>query len=295
MKSGFTNSITRSFLALCILSLAAIGGLQAQNSAYNFGNQNNTDISPAKLTASSPNTSLKIVLDQNSTLGSKVLSGKLIFNNSLQNLKEVDNTGAALEFDSTTIDPQSYQFDLGQGDLSQLYKLLALYKSEAGKGGHTVVSLSRKNQSGKALDSIFIVFKYVVADDLLGFNTAIASVEPVIVAAKINNNLILGTPVPNTIPVLHKSPTEGFAYPDLSGIISLYPNPAKNLITVDVNTLSGTDIRIYNMQGKLVKTVPSLLNLQQHKIDIADLPSGFYILNIDTPTGIVEKKFSKIN
>jgi len=299
MKARFTNSAKKAFLSFFIMSIAALGDLQAQNSVYSFDNQNNANGSPSQMMAGSPGTGMRIVLDQNSTAGTKIVSAKLILSDKHQDINGTGNMDVALNFDSSSVDPESLQFDLGQSDLSQLYKLLALYKSEAGKGGHTIVTLSRKNQSGqsgKAVDSIFIVFKYVVADDVLGIYPPVTGPQPgFVIGAKISNISNRGSLDINANASLQTAQIKVMAQPVLSDIISLYPNPAQNSITVDLNAYTGSDIRIYNIQGKLVKTVPSLLNVLKHKIDIADLPSGFYILSIDTPNGAVQKKFSKIN
>ena len=63
-----------------------------------------------------------------------------------------------------------------------------------------------------------------------------------------------------------------------NGLISLYPNPAKQTVTISVSDtkLLHTTMRIADMNGSLVKTVP-LNNLQQ-PVDITRLSPGTYIV-----------------
>jgi len=291
MKLRFTNSITRAFLSFCILSIGAIGGLYAQNNAYNSGQ--NSNLSTGQLTQSSSVVVNKQVSDKNSLIGGKLLSARHIPTDSMKAIKYVTEAGVALDMNPSNLDPQSLQFNINQGDLGDLYKLLALYKSEAGKG-HTVVNLTRKSQLGKAADSFPVFRKYVVDDNLAGYTPAVASVEPPIIDINLKgdnqsvNSVVSGSTLTETAAIMK----ENF---NLSDLISLYPNPAQNYITVDLSSISGTQIIIYSLQGKLVKTIESSQNLPQQKIDIADLPSGFYMMSINSPSGQVVKKFSKIN
>lgn len=76
--------------------------------------------------------------------------------------------------------------------------------------------------------------------------------------------------------------------------VSIYPNPAKNVINLDFSTLandSSTQINIYDIQGKLVKT-KLRTNNAINSIDISALQNGFYILKIQTENDTqLTKKF----
>lgn len=65
---------------------------------------------------------------------------------------------------------------------------------------------------------------------------------------------------------------------------SLIPNPAMDFIFVTINTTQEADIEmmIYDAKGVLVKTERTILNkgVNSPRIDIADLPSGFYSIYI---------------
>lgn len=75
--------------------------------------------------------------------------------------------------------------------------------------------------------------------------------------------------------------------------ISVYPNPAKNLVSV-VNTGTGIlqNIRITDLNGRVVKTIERL-NVAETQIDIANLNTGIYFMEIQSDQGKVIKKIIK--
>jgi len=70
-----------------------------------------------------------------------------------------------------------------------------------------------------------------------------------------------------------------------SGIV-VYPNPAEDLI----NITSDLDIRVnlYDMSGKILKE-----NITDKTIDLSNLPSGVYFLNIEHEGNIYNKRIIK--
>jgi hypothetical protein len=74
--------------------------------------------------------------------------------------------------------------------------------------------------------------------------------------------------------------------------ISLVPNPANNVITLTTDT-SIKAITVFNNLGQLVLTKRSNFS-QTNEIDISNLNSGIYIMNINSENGIkMTKKFIK--
>ena len=63
--------------------------------------------------------------------------------------------------------------------------------------------------------------------------------------------------------------------------IKVYPNPATNFIYVKSSlNLKSLAFEIYDINGRIVKSGEELFN-QQLSINISDLSSGIYILNIN--------------
>ena len=76
---------------------------------------------------------------------------------------------------------------------------------------------------------------------------------------------------------------------------SVYPNPATEKLTIE--TLDVTtkleSIRIYDITGKQIKTISYETFSQTQFLDIADLSSGMYVLEITSDKNTVTKKFVK--
>lgn len=70
---------------------------------------------------------------------------------------------------------------------------------------------------------------------------------------------------------------------------SIYPNPANALVNVSFQAVSSTDVTIhlFDLNGKVLNTVnvPSAFEgINTIQFDVADLPSGVYLVNIQTAT-----------
>ena len=76
-----------------------------------------------------------------------------------------------------------------------------------------------------------------------------------------------------------------------SNSASIYPNPANNEITVSVdNKYQVQSIKMMDITGREVKNLTAS-NIV--KIDITDLQSGYYIINIQTTNGLISSKLIK--
>ena len=65
-----------------------------------------------------------------------------------------------------------------------------------------------------------------------------------------------------------------------STLFSLFPNPAADIVTINIDGISSEDItlNIYDVLGFLVKTDILLQNQQQ--INVSDLKSGIYLVEV---------------
>ncbi|WP_235295572.1 SdrD B-like domain-containing protein, partial [Portibacter lacus] len=78
--------------------------------------------------------------------------------------------------------------------------------------------------------------------------------------------------------------------------INLFPNPTTDYINVDFNNELDGDakIQIINGQGQLVKIVSAVEDLNSIQIDVTDLASGNYYINIIKNNLTINKSFIKI-
>ncbi|MEO8150682.1 MAG: PQQ-dependent sugar dehydrogenase [Bacteroidia bacterium] len=97
-----------------------------------------------------------------------------------------------------------------------------------------------------------------------------------------------GTPMPKEFTVENvmdnKAPGSG---------ISVFPDPASDHITVQSVFDVSSILRIYGVTGELTKTV-ILKGNDEQTININDLPSGVYLINIENENGIFRQKLTVI-
>lgn len=72
--------------------------------------------------------------------------------------------------------------------------------------------------------------------------------------------------------------------------IKIYPNPANNLLHIDLNTQAETAIEIYSLLGQRVM---SITTSHSETLNIQDLNSGVYILKLTQGTKTISKKLIK--
>ncbi len=75
----------------------------------------------------------------------------------------------------------------------------------------------------------------------------------------------------------------------------VFPNPASEKVTVTTLDLNNKieSIEIIDITGKLIKVISFETFAQSQSIDISDLQSGVYVLNMQTGKNIITKKFVK--
>jgi len=69
--------------------------------------------------------------------------------------------------------------------------------------------------------------------------------------------------------------------------IKLFPNPTKQFIFINSNSIIFTNAKVYDISGKLI----SSKKIEENKINIGSLPNGFYILKLSNDKTSVTKKF----
>ena len=71
-----------------------------------------------------------------------------------------------------------------------------------------------------------------------------------------------------------------------SDLVALYPNPSSDKVFLDATQLTISKIQVVNTTGQTVKTIKNNFGV----VEVSDLPSGIYMLKIDTENGTVTKK-----
>ncbi len=73
--------------------------------------------------------------------------------------------------------------------------------------------------------------------------------------------------------------------------MEVYPNPSDGIFTVSVENTPSYNINVYDMRGGLVKSLPSTAT--ETIIDLTDMPSASYVVEVRTPKGRHTKMVQK--
>ena len=85
--------------------------------------------------------------------------------------------------------------------------------------------------------------------------------------------------------------TAGDGITDYDMFTTLYPNPNNGQFTVTSGQGTVNRVQIYDVYGKLLKTIEA--NANTVELDVRELSAGMYFVRIDTEKGVVTKNFVK--
>ena len=74
-----------------------------------------------------------------------------------------------------------------------------------------------------------------------------------------------------------------------SGKLSIWPNPASNILNIDISELANNEgnIEIFDLSGRIVQSMKTI----EEKINISNLENGIYLIKIKNNTDIYSAKF----
>lgn len=76
-------------------------------------------------------------------------------------------------------------------------------------------------------------------------------------------------------------------------VVNLFPNPVADKLNIRVLNSSPQSAGIYDIQGKMIKSVDFIKHAREMVIDVSELSKGLYTLKITTQSGITSRKFLK--
>ncbi len=71
----------------------------------------------------------------------------------------------------------------------------------------------------------------------------------------------------------------------LKEVISVFPNPASDYITINTRDTAIKSIQVYDIQGRLVKNVEDISNTTEQTINLQGLKNSMYLVKINTENG----------
>lgn len=138
--------------------------------------------------------------------------------------------------------------------------------------------------------SIGLKAKYVVDNNLAG--VIIWEITGDYIESSVTPGVISGTPLADTLNSALCSSSTSIQENSPNNLpIKLFPTPTSNYLHLDFpNSITLSQIIIYNTLGKVVYRSPSTL---EKTIDVNNLASGVYLIQIITNEGIYTNKFNK--
>lgn len=70
--------------------------------------------------------------------------------------------------------------------------------------------------------------------------------------------------------------------------VKVFPNPATTELNIDLGELTGSEVMLYDMLGRQVRS--ETMNGQQHQLMTGDLADGIYLLSVETNKGTVSRR-----
>jgi len=110
----------------------------------------------------------------------------------------------------------------------------------------------------------------------------------------VQDSLVLLSGLQKGVAILHYDSTETVGINSIATVnqLKVFPNPAKDFVTIETNNILFNQIKIFNINGKLVKQIDQ--NNLTGKLDISDLPGGQYIFSFETTDKVISQKIIKI-
>jgi len=93
--------------------------------------------------------------------------------------------------------------------------------------------------------------------------------------------------------VVEFNPTMGVDRTEIDNTVSIYPNPATDVVTVNANTTI-TSVTIYTLAGQKLNVI-AVNALSNGEVPVANLPAGIYMLEIymDNDTSVTKRLIKK--
>ena len=122
--------------------------------------------------------------------------------------------------------------------------------------------------------------------DIIGTTGSSAAVPNAVSATGIFDNLIVRASLTDTL-------LGTISNEIVSNSFSISPNPANDLVKIsNTDNINVNEITITDLNGRIVKTT-NFKNVSNIEVNVADLTSGVYFMNINSDKGIITKKIMK--
>lgn len=211
----------------------------------------------------------------------------IIFGTEQNPIDSLEEFSLSVEFDSAyVLVDTSFFLDitsfLGEGE-----SIIGSSDSVPGGFGLYYKSLTGNRQGFGSIGQI----KLVTEDDVPGIGINVPISIKSIIGRTANNSLVLFDGIDDTIYIYKPTGVPQF---ELNKYFRIYPNPTKNLITI--NNQKGYTLETIEIIGIDGKTyISSTIDAPSTQLSLENLPNGTYIIKLQTDIGILFDKIVKSN
>ncbi len=257
---------------------------------FNLGETHGKDEGPSRGSNADPVLRFNILED--SVAPGAIMNAELILGSEDFPAEDIMGISGRIEFDPGLLEPGTIQIDFTSSTLGMPKDLVVIQKYNF-QAGSLDWGISRNNKSGKVIKDIVIRWKYVIDPNVAGNKKSHAKMSGVMV---VNSRLepVAVITQGDEVQILKNPLSIAKTFKDLSSTINLYPNPAQENITIDLQQNKAAQIRIVNLQGQEVASVYQQQGNNKITLPVNYLPQGIYIIEIQTADGRAIKKFSKV-
>jgi len=230
---------------------------------------------------------------------------------------------AAFELAATSSSSEEVSFELVSGPATLAGKTLtitgagdvAIKATQVGNNNYLAVELNRSFKVLKADQTINFesISDYILSEQPIEMKATATSLLPVEFEILIGSGVITGNQFLATLfgqfsIRAYQSGNENynpaetvqdFGVDQATGVndviaaaITMYPNPAIDFVNIDLPGTELKQIKIFNLNGQIVKTTEAYEYL---RLNVQDLKAGMYFISIQTDQFIVTKRFIKVN
>ncbi len=232
-----------------------------------------------------------IYVDTASTVPGDTLSLSIILGTGSQPAAGVYGVAFTVEYDNTLIDSNTVAIGfVGSWLGNKGVDMITIFK-DFYNIGEVEIGIVRTDHNSRTNSGAIGQIVFTIKDDVL--KRANRRLDFMIKDIRMIDSLGNEMPVsPEPSSVLIQTPS---AVDQLSDAVdfNLFPNPANEMIRLQLPANEDQFIRLYDSRGALLQSL-QLNGKSSHELDLRKMPSGNYFLQLQTERGVVTKKFVKI-
>lgn len=203
-------------------------------------------------------------------------------------INDIHGVAFSVEYNTDIIDPGSFSITFDNSWLNEGNNISV--KKDYFESGRIEVGSSRIDRQnvsgyGKVATAYFFVIDNIDGKTGGELELTLTPVDAVVVSNEGKVEILNTEPATTSVIItgIGEKPQDELT------TLTLYPNPTRAELNIQVADMSPKNIAIYNVLGQVVETITPNPYQSQYKVNVQDYYSGVYIVSITTEKGIISK------